>query len=123
MAWLFIQNMFFIVNGKLYYNESVKYMESGQHYNKEWTDAVFPYLKVAQISMVFGKLVMLIMACKWPWLTKYFMCYELLYLMVVQSLPLDYGDNRESFVGLLLYLSFIMFSFNFWFIAAGIVIV
>ena len=83
-----------MVNDNMNYNKSVKYMESGEPYNKEWTDALFSFMKIAIIVLNFGRLVMVIMACKWPWLTKYFVYYHLLLVSINWSLPQDYGEYR-----------------------------
>ena len=69
MTFLFLQNMIWMFNGKMRYKLSEQYMESDLPYNHEWTDLLFPYLKVAQIVLAFGRLAMVIMASKWPWLT------------------------------------------------------
>ena len=58
-------------------------MKSDAPYNQKWTDAVFTYLKVAEIVLVFVRPALAIMAFKWPWLTQYFMYFQLLQFMVV----------------------------------------
>ena len=98
MGYLFIMNMIWIVSGRMHYDLSLKFMDSEETYNEDLTTSIFPYIKAAQIVLTLGRLVIVILAYKWHSLSRYFLYYDVVFFMVFQCLPLDYGEIHLNYV-------------------------
>ena len=66
MLHQFALNMIWIATEKMYYHQSKEYIADGKPYNKELFDEIQPYLKVALIVMTAGRLILVLLAQKWP---------------------------------------------------------
>ena len=64
--------------------------------------------------MIACRFLLLAVAFKYLKVSKIYLHYQMIFLMICFSLPQDYGNNRATVVTGFCYLSFIVFSFNFW---------
>ena len=78
--------------GQTYYEESREFMESDTvYYNKELSEAIFPFFKWALIVMTFGRPILMALSYKYVWVTKTYFTYNVLFLAIWSTLPGDYG--------------------------------
>ena len=85
--------MIWMAFGEANYQQSKDYMEEdGVQLNQELNKNVYPFLKWAMIVMTFGRLILVFASIKNLAICKVYIYYQIVYLLLEEFLPRDYGD-------------------------------
>ena len=85
---------------------------TNKSYNSEFIDSFVPYLEWILIVMIFARLLFPLI-CFWkPTVIKYVFWYQMLYVLLNQTLPRDYGEFHGRFLAVVQYMNFVQFYFD-----------
>ena len=86
---------------------------TNKSYNSEFIDSFVPYLEWILIVMIFARLLFPLI-CFWkPTVIKYVFWYQMLYVLLNQTLPRDYGEFHGRFLAVVQYMNFVQYYVDF----------
>ena len=86
------------LTGTMHYMESEKFVEECSKCNKELVSSYLPYFKMILNVLMIGKVIMLIVAYWHPKTTRFWLHYLMIFNMINQTLPNDYGNKQMQYV-------------------------
>ena len=88
--------LIFITFNMANWQETQRYIdEDGGPPNLELTKTVLPYARVAMILYTFGRVILFLLSLKFPNVSKSFLYYEVLNLVIYSFLPYDITLNIQ----------------------------
>ena len=76
---------------------------------------MYPFAKWTHIVGTLGSLLLVIMSYRWPKISKIFLCYNMVLVLVHQCLLNDVSRGAENFIMLLMYIIFYFTThFDIW---------
>ena len=100
--------------GQANFQQSEKYIENGGEHNEEFVSAIFPYVKIAILSMSIGRVILLLISFKKLSICKFYIYYQVVYILLELCLPRNYGDMQLKLLMDNNVMSFCLLYMDFW---------
>ena len=91
-AILLFQNLIWLVTGGQRYQASQKFIKNDGECNRDLVLLIFPYLKILALAMIFLRLPKMILSYWKLDVCKYYLYYQVLWHVVIQTMPYNVGD-------------------------------
>ena len=105
---------FWMFLGKANYQQSQKYIEEGGTHNTDLIETMFPIIKWAMIILTFGRLIFIFISIKKLAICKTYIYYQVIYILLEEFLPRDYGDMQLKLLMANNIMNFSLLYFSFW---------
>ena len=100
--------------GQANYQQSREYIERDEQHNSDLIKGLFPFIQWTMIVMSYARLLLVLLSMKKLAICKVYIYYQIVYLMLEQCLPRDYGDMQLKVLMNQTVLDFSLLYFKFW---------
>lgn len=112
-ATLIFQNFVWLVSGQARYQASQRFLDDDGACNRELVLWLYPYLKAASLALIFLRLPKMFLSCWKLDVCKYYLYYQVLWHMVIQTMPFNVGDAHQTIINWNFLFMYWAFSFSF----------
>lgn len=105
---------FYMPIGIANYQQSKEYIDAEKPHNEELMKTMFPILQWTMIIMTFGRLILMAISMKKLSICKTYIYYQVLYGILEDCLPRDFGDMQSKLSNTNNIMNFCLLYFDFW---------